>query len=309
MAIQTLYDTEPEKIPLARFSARAWTKQLRIHQWVKNFLVFVPFVVTWQQRSPRDLLHCALVFVAFCFVASAVYIGNDIIDRDRDRSHPTKRFRPIAAGIISVRHGVAVAAVLATAGMGLAASAGFLALGTLLIYLVATIAYSMLIKRLPIADVILLAGLYTVRVIAGCAALVVVPSIWLLLFSVFVFFSLALMKRCADLVSPQPVTAGRGYLVEDAGLLTSLGTGSGLVSVLVLGLYINSLTGGAQYQTPLLLWLLIPTLLFWLSRAWLLTGRGGMSDDPVVFALTDPTSRVTGAVMVVIAVAATVFSL
>jgi 4-hydroxybenzoate polyprenyltransferase/phosphoserine phosphatase len=304
-----LLGMEHERISTRTFSLKTWARQLRLYHWVKNLLVFVPLVVTLGQSNLTDLNRALLVFVAFSLLASASYICNDLSDLDSDRGHAIKRFRPLASGKISIPQALITAAVLAVGAFFIAAIVSPTVVGVLVLYALVTLSYSAYFKKVVIADVIILAGLYTSRVIAGCAALGVIPSIWLLLFSVFIFFSLALMKRCADLVNQGVKLSGRGYVPGDERVLIPLGTSSGIGSVLVLGLYMNSFTAATHYQTPALLWLLVPMLLFWISRAWILTARGKMRDDPVLFAIRDKVSLGTGIGLILITLAATVLSI
>lgn len=301
---------EYEQVRTRTFSLRSWARQLRLHQAVKNLLVFVPVIVTLKERSPTGFAVSSVMFAAFCLLSFAIYIWNDLGDLDADRAHPTKRYRPLASGAIPIPHAMVASVVLAACALVLASSINLMAVGVLLLYLVVTVSYSAYFKRVAIADVIILAGLYTVRVLAGCAALVVRPSVWLILFCVFIFFSLALMKRSAEMANTVEISGnGRGYLPADKEILLTLGVASGVVSVMVFGLYIHSLNAGLQYRAPELLWLAVPVLLFWISRAWLLTNRGNMHDDPVIFAFKDRLSLATGLVMALITVAAMVVPL
>ena len=289
---------------------RAWFRQVRVHQSVKNLLVFVPLLASIRERSWSDIGTVVLVFVAFTALTSAVYIWNDLGDLDADRAHSRKRSRPLAAGSIPIPAALVAAAVFVLVSFAIAIAVGPLVAAALGVYLVGTVLYSAYLKRVLVADVVVLACLYIARVLAGCAALRVVPSLWLVLYCAFLFFSLALMKRCAELDREADVSRNkRGYILADRTMLGALGAASGVASVLVFGLYINSLAADRLYQAPVLLWLIVPLLLYWIARAWLLTNRGWMHDDPVVFALRDRASRVTGVLVIVIALAAVVVQL
>lgn len=279
----------------ARRASVTWAllRAMRPHQWSKNGLLVLPALAAHLPWSWSSAFVLAAGFAAFSALASAVYLLNDIVDRPHDRVHATKRHRPIAAGAVPVTTAIAaVAALVAFATvLSLPLPDGFKAV--LVVYLLATTAYSFVLKKKPIVDVITLAGLYATRVVAG-AALVMVPlSRWFLAFSVFFFFSLALVKRVVELGSVPASSAGgrgRGYLKADLPVLSGLGVGASVVSALVYCLYITSDDVGQLYQRPDALWLGLPLLLYWQARVWLLTGRGRMEEDPVVFALRDRVS-------------------
>jgi 4-hydroxybenzoate polyprenyltransferase/phosphoserine phosphatase len=270
---------------------RDWVRALRLHQWAKNLLLFAPLAASHRLHEPGALAACLIAFLLFGLCASGGYLVNDLLDLDADRAHPRKKERPFAAGRLPLLHGMMVAAVLIVGALALAwlvLPAAFAL--CVLFYLAMTFWYSLALKRIAMVDVLSLAGLYTVRVVAGGAAVAVVPSFWLLAFSMFLFLSLAAAKRYAELRSMldagRNTAAGRGYSVEDLPLLHASGTAAGYLAVLVLALYVNS--GAALlYATPQLMWLLCPLLLYWINRIWLKTFRGQMHDDPVVFALTD----------------------
>lgn len=295
-----------EQITTLTSSPRAWMRELRVHQWTKNLLVFVPLIASLRQRDLSDLANSALMFAAFCLIASAVYIFNDLSDLASDRAHPTKQFRPVASGAIPIPRAVLAAMILAVCAIAVASLIGVVAVGVVMLYAGVTVGYSVYIKKVPIADVVVLAGLYTARIAAGCAALRVLPSIWLLLFSVFIFFSLALMKRCADITQLGEEMIRRGYVPADRPILITLGVASGVASVMAFCLYVSHLIPGTQYLAPWLLWLIVPLLFYWIARVWLLTNRGEMRDDPVVFALMDRVSIGAGISIVLIVCAAAV---
>lgn len=285
-------------------SIQSYLRVLRIHQWLKNLLIFIPFLAGHYYKD-HLLSDAVLAFFAFSFCASGAYILNDLLDLEEDRRHGSKRHRPFASGTIPPAHGLILFPALSLAAFGLS----FLLPGSftliLLSYLALTILYSFSFKQKAVLDIITLAILYTLRILAGSAAINVENSFWMLLFSMFVFFGLAIIKRYTELISLRDSgalqnTRGRGYHVDDLELLSSLGVGSGHVSVLVLALYINDTAIQQRYQSPELLWLACPLLLYWLSRAWIIAHRGGMHDDPVVFAIKDRGSIAIAALMVII---------
>ncbi|MEO5559083.1 MAG: UbiA family prenyltransferase, partial [Dokdonella sp.] len=273
---------------------RDWIRALRLYQWPKNLLVFVPLLAAHLALVPLALTNALLAFCTFCLCASAAYVLNDLLDLDADRQHPRKRLRPFAAGRLPIQAGLIAAPLLTIAAFAFAftLSPGFMLV--LSIYAVTTLAYSLVLKRIAMLDVIALAGLYTVRIVAGAVAVPVELSSWLLAFSMFLFLSLAMVKRYAEIQrvagTEETRVAGRGYGVDDLSLIQSLGTASGYISVLVLAFYINSTKSTQLYRHHQLLWLLAPILLYWISRVWLIARRGNMHDDPVVYALTDKTS-------------------
>jgi 4-hydroxybenzoate polyprenyltransferase len=283
---------------------RSWLKALRLHQWLKNLLVFLPLLTAHLVLVPDALLRSLLAFFSFCLCASGVYLLNDLLDLDADRRHPRKRLRPFAAGALPITAGLVAAPLLTLAAFALALAISKLFALTLAGYYVLTLAYSFAFKRIAMLDTVVLAGLYTVRIIAGTAALRISVSFWLLAFSMFLFLSLAMIKRYTELrgllMAGDSRSAGRSYSVDDLPLVQSLGATSGYLAVLVLALYINSTASELLYRHPRVLWLLCPLLLYWISRAWLIAHRGGMHDDPVVFALTDRISQLLLAIAVVI---------
>lgn len=286
----------------------AWLRALRLHQWLKNLLVFLPLLTAHLLFDTDSVLHTALAFVSFGLCASGVYLLNDLLDLEADRQHPRKRLRPFAAGALPLVSGLAVAPLLTIAAFALALAISPLFALVLAAYYVLTLAYSFALKRIAMLDTVVLAGLYTIRILAGTAALHIGVSFWLLAFSMFLFLSLAMIKRYTELHTllraGEQRSSGRGYAVEDLPLVQSLGGASGYLAVLVLALYINSTASEALYRHPALLWLLCPVLLYWISRAWLIAHRGDMHDDPVVFALTDRTSRLLLAIAVTIIIGA-----
>jgi len=281
----------------------AWVKALRLHQWMKNSLVWVPLLAAHQIGSPELLVHGMLAFLVFGLCASSVYLLNDLLDLPDDRRHPSKRNRPFAAGRLPLADGLLVAPLLlvtAFAGAWLCLPWKFtLALGC---YYLLTVAYSFVLKRAMMVDVIALGALYTLRIVGGAFACGLPLTFWLLAFSMFIFLSLALVKRYAELVEVRrqgkaTKAHGRGYYPGDLEMLSSLGAASGYLAVMVLALYIQDSQTAAMYRHPQWIWLSCPLLLFWVSRTWMLTHRGLMHDDPVVFAMKDKVSLVVGALL------------
>ncbi|TAK76662.1 MAG: UbiA family prenyltransferase [Aquabacterium sp.] len=279
---------------------KALVRALRPQQWLKNLLVFLPLLPLAKAagvQMPHMLLQCLLAFVAFSLCASAVYVVNDLSDLPSDRAHPRKRKRPFASGAASAVHGILAVPLLLAVAFAIAASVSWLFTTVLFIYLVITTAYTFLLKRYALIDVLTLAGLYTIRVIGGAAAIAVVPSFWILAFSMFVFYSLALAKRYAELDTMRALNRegakGRGYHVADISAVQLMGISSGLLSVLVMALYINSPEILTRYRHPQWLWGVCPLLMLWVSRVWLKAARSEMTDDPLVFAVKDKMSRLT----------------
>jgi 4-hydroxybenzoate polyprenyltransferase len=273
---------------------RPYLEAMRPHQWLKNLLVLVPLLAAHKVGDLEALSEAAVAFLAFCACTSSAYLLNDLMDLPADRRHPRKRHRPFAAGTASIIHG----ALLSAALLGVAAALGlFLPLEFLAAlggYYVTTFAYSVRLKQTPLLDVLVLAGLYTLRIIAGGAAVSIMPSFWLLAFSMFLFLSLAMVKRYAELLELEKEglmsERGRGYQTVDLAILASLGGASGYLAVLVLALYINSDAVRTLYARPQAIWLLCPLLLYWVSRVWLAAQRNKMHDDPLLFALRDSVS-------------------
>lgn len=271
-----------------------WLRALRPHQWAKNFLLFLPGLAAHLRPSTRIGVQLGLAFLSFSLLASAVYLLNDLVDQPHDRLHPTKRHRPIAAGELSRQSALVGAFVLVIAAIAMARWLPQSFQLMLLLYLVTTISYSLLLKRLAIADVLALATLYAMRIVAGAAAVEVPLSQWFLAFSIFLFLSLALVKRVVELQDKIPGDAsampGRGYVASDVPLLAALGQASAVASALVYCLYITGEDVRRLYTHPELLLAGLPVLLYWMSRVWLLTGRRAMHEDPVMFSLRDPVS-------------------
>lgn len=280
----------------ARSRVAVWREALRIHQWIKNVLMFVPLLLAHEFLDLQKLVPLLLGFVAFNLCASSVYLLNDLLDLAADRGHPRKRLRPFAAAELPLEHGLVAIPLLLAASFAIALEAGAAFAAVLAFYYVLTLAYSLDLKRRELIDVFTLASLYTLRIVAGAAAASVVISPWLLGFSIFIFLSLAIVKRVAELESGRERgatrLAGRGYRLDDLAMLRSLGVAAGYASVVVLALYVSAPDSRALYPHHQLLWLFAPLVLYWISRIWLVTHRGEMHDDPIVFATRDPQSRI-----------------
>jgi 4-hydroxybenzoate polyprenyltransferase len=273
-------------------------RALRPHQWAKNLLVLVPLATAHRLGVPGALGADVLAIVAFCLCASSVYVLNDLLDLEADRAHPRKCARPFASGSLPLATGFALFPALLICGSLLAAFLPARFQIALALYYALTCGYSFVLKRFLLVDAVALAGLYTLRIIAGAGAAGVALSFWLLLFSVFLFLSLAFVKRYAELDAlrrQQRLQAlGRGYRVEDLAVLQSFGTAAGYLSVLVLALYINSPEIQPLYHRPKAIWMLCVLMLYWISRVWMTAHRGSMHDDPVVYALRDRVSLAIG---------------
>ncbi len=282
---------------------KTFLKAIRAHQWAKNTLLFVPMLLG-HVATLHNTLVAALAFLSFSLVASSTYIMNDLLDIEADRRHPRKRYRPFASGNLSAAAGLLIVIVFLLAA---AVGSRFLPLpftAWLALYFVSTLAYSLSFKKLVLVDVIILSGLYTLRILAGGAATSVPISPWLTAFAIFLFLSLSMVKRFSELqttrASGTTPSNGRGYQLGDIEQLRSFGTASGYASVVVLALYISSPMVMTLYRHPERVWLMTPLLILWISRVWLLASRGELDEDPVVFALTDRTSLVIGALTVFI---------
>jgi len=279
-------------------TSRSWGsyfKALRPHQWLKNILIFVPMLAAHKLDLSSFLSSC-LAFVAFSLIASSVYVVNDLLDLSSDRAHPRKRSRPFASGATPITHGIQIAIICLLIGFAIATFLGSIFLIVIVAYYMTTLAYSLVFKRKIIIDICVLAGLYTMRIFAGGAALGIDLSIWLLAFSFFFFLSLAAVKRQAELVDlaerKEIKISGRAYETHDLPIIAMISVASGYISVLVMMLYINSPNVTVLYQTPEILWGICCILLYWLTRTMMLTHRGKMHDDPVIFAATDRISQI-----------------
>lgn len=290
--------------------AGAFMRLLRPIQWVKNGLLFVPLILSHQVRDGERLTHVVIAFTAFCFGASAAYVLNDWRDAAEDQRHPIKRRRPIASGQVPAAAAPVLAGILLAGSFALAApllDGRFVLL--LAVYFALTVAYSFYLKRKLLVDVFVLAGLYTLRIMAGGAAAAVVVSPWLAAFAIFFFLSLAFAKRYAelrDLVDQADgPTHSRSYRRSDLGVIESVGPASGYMAVLVMALYINSDAVTKLYRAPWLLWLLCPLVLYWITRVWFFAQRGALSEDPVTFAVKDHVTWIAVAMGAMILASAT----
>ncbi|WP_439533388.1 UbiA family prenyltransferase [Polymorphobacter sp.] len=294
-----------EIVPVERGSLKTWLKALRVHQYAKNMLVFVPLIVG-QHLGAQDLGRALLAFIAFSLCASSVYIINDLVDLSSDRRHRSKKRRPFAAGTLALRQGAIAAPLLLLASFAVAIAVSPVFLGVLIVYFALTTAYSFSLKRKMIVDVVALAMLYTIRVVGGAAAISVTPSEWLLAFSMFMFTSLALIKRYVELAAllddSRPDPSNRNYKVADLPIVAALAAASGFNAVTVFALYVTSPKVQTLYRHPELLWVICPILMYWIARALMMAHRRHLDDDPIVFALKDKVSRITaitiGAVLV-----------
>ncbi len=307
VAAETFHDRAP--------LVKSWLRAIRLHQWAKNTLIFVPLLLA-HAWNPGTFAGAGTAFLSFGLCASGTYIINDLLDLEADRRHPRKRRRPFASGDLSAISGVVMVALLLIVSVLLALALPHIVaavpggaallkpysfLGWLGLYTATTLTYSLFLKRKLLLDVFVLSGLYTVRILAGSAATGVPVSAWLAGFSVFFFLSLAFVKRFSELEGLRErggsVTNGRGYFVSDLEQLRALGTGAAYAAVVVLTLYINNAETNLLYQHPARLWMAVIVLLLWLSQVWMLASRGQMHDDPVVFAITDKRSLLLGVLM------------
>jgi 4-hydroxybenzoate polyprenyltransferase len=289
-----------EAMPAPKPTLKTYVKMLRVHQWLKNSLVTVPMVLSHEYFNVGMIWACVVAFVSFSAVASAIYIVNDFFDLALDRKHPTKRNRPFASGALSIPFGLGAIVVLLAIGIAAGCLLPIEFLGVLAGYIVVTTAYSLSFKRMLLVDVLTLAGLYTIRVLAGAAATGVDVSFWLLAFSIFFFLSLALVKRFVELrTTAIPVgerIAGRGYRTEDQEIVAQAGMASAFSSALVLALYMDSVSVRELYPHPWLVWPLAPVVLYLTMRVWILARRDEMHDDPVVFIIRDWRSQIVVAI-------------
>jgi len=307
-------------------SLKVWLRAIRLHQWAKNTLIFLPLLLA-HVRAVGPVVAALLAFLSFGLAASATYLFNDLLDLEADRHHPRKHSRPFAAGDLSPIAGAATILLFLAASLSLALllpriltelSPRFPWNGQgqfvewLALYAIATSAYSLRLKRMALVDVIVLACLYTIRILAGSAAAGVMVSPWLAAFGIFFFLSLAFVKRFSELESASlrgeapdgTAVKGRGYRISDLEQMRSFGTASGYASVVVFALYIGNVVAQNLYSHYERLWLLVPVLLLWLSRLWLKASRGELHEDPVVYAITDKRSLLLGVIVVAIVLSA-----
>lgn len=279
---------------------------IRPYQWTKNILLVLPLALAHKIDDPAKLHSTLWALAAFCLAASAGYVANDLFDREHDKIHPTKQKRPIASGSVSpFMASMLILTLLAGAAVIVKFTLSAKFAGLLGIYLAITLAYSMYLKSRLIVDVIVLAGLYTLRLIAGGVAADVPVTPWLMSLSMFLFLSLAFAKRYAELlingVENEPV-AGRSYSLDDLHMIESVGPTSGYMAVLILMMYIadGASKGSALYRKPEILWLVCPVFLYWITRVWFFVRRKAIGDDPVLFAIKDPKSWIAGGLCVLI---------
>jgi 4-hydroxybenzoate polyprenyltransferase len=289
---------------------RAILQELRLQQWMKNMLLFAPVFLAHKVADLAKVRAGAVAFIVFSLCASATYVVNDLLDIEADRRHPLKRHRPFASGRLPFSMGPPLAFLLVVSGVTLSIlMLSWTFLAALGVYLIGTLTYSFWLKRIVLLDVLLLSGMYTLRLIAGGVATAAPVSEWLLLFSMFFFTSLALVKRYAELArldsEGEETSAGRGYLVSDLGFVEQLGATCGYLAVLVFALYISGDTVKQFYVHLWALWVICPLLFYWVSRLWLLARRRALIEDPVVFALKDRVSLGIGALTVLLVIIAT----
>jgi 4-hydroxybenzoate polyprenyltransferase len=267
---------------------------MRPHQWVKNILVFAPLMLSYKFLNTELIIYAFLAFAAFSLTASGLYIINDLLDIEADKAHPIKRNRPFAAGRLSKNWGIGQSVVVLILAFGIASYLNTQFLATLFIYAILSAAYSFKLKKVVLLDVSILAVLYTLRIIAGTFATSLDLSYWLIVFSIFIFTSLAMVKRVSELynlkIQGKEEVGGRGYTVQDHEIMSALGSSSGFVSVLVLALYIHDPITVQRYTHPEWLWIIVPSILYWIGRVWIIAHRGQMNEDPVIFAVHDKVS-------------------
>lgn len=287
---------------------KIWIKALRLHQWAKNFLVFLPALMAHRIAEPALIQHLFLAFISLSLSASSIYLLNDLLDLEADRQHSRKKQRPLASGTFSIKKAIFLIPIFLVISYSIALSSLPLPFFfALFVYLLLTSLYSFALKQKIIIDVILLAALYTFRVIAGAVAVNILVSSWLLAFSMFFFLSLALMKRYSELLmmhADVDQIPGRGYVRFDAETTMASGIASGQLSLLVFALFMNSAHMQELYGKPKLLWFVIPVLFYWLTRMWMIAHRGEMVEDPIVFTIKDRTSYVVLLLITLIMLAA-----
>jgi len=266
-------------------------KSIRMYQWVKNSLIFVPLLMSQQFNNIDNVLNVIIAFLSFSFLASATYIVNDLIDIPNDREHIRKKNRPLASGNLSIPIAILLAIILFSSSFVIAFNVNLAFIYGLIFYLLLTLLYSFKLKSYILMDAISLSMLYTTRIFVGALVINIMPSVWLIAFSMFMFLSLALVKRCSELqtlaLENKNRTPGRDYTVSDTYVLASMGVTSGFVSILVVALYLNDVESISQYSYPEVLWLVCPLLLYWIGRMWVKTFRDEMHDDPIVFTIKD----------------------
>ena len=282
-------------------------KAIRMHQWAKNLLVFVPVILSHNYTDLILFKQSIIAFFGFSFTASSVYILNDLSDLDADRVHRRKKHRPIPSGDLSPIHALLVTFVFVLAAASLSTLLSLKFIGVLFVYFLITSLYSFRLKKIAILDVVLLAVLFTIRLLAGHFAINIEVSPWLLTFSIFIFSSLACLKRSTELREKLPAkgaVVGRGYSADDYTIINQIGINTGIIATLVMTLYLNSDAVVKLYSSPECLWLICPLLIFWIGRLWLLGNRGLVHEDPVVFVIKDKVSLFIGLICVVLVVIA-----
>jgi 4-hydroxybenzoate polyprenyltransferase len=283
-----------------------YCKQLRLHQWSKNFLVFIPVLMSHQFLDTQQMLNALLAFICFGLVASSIYLMNDIMDLHQDRRHPTKSRRPFASGAIPVSHGLMLFPLLVGTALFIASQLPPMFGITMAIYFALNLAYTFYLKRKLLVDVLALSGAYTLRILAGNAAGPIEISNWLLAFSMFLFLSLALVKRYVELdtvESEKPDekrVMGRGYRKADLDMLSQLGVASGFAAVIVLALFVEGAGKSGLYTHRELIWLVCPIVLYIIGRIWVLAKRRELPDDPIFFIITDWRSHLMGAIVALV---------
>ncbi len=301
---------QPASAPRSKRSPKAYAKALRLHQWSKNILIFTPLVMSHRLLELEPLANTIIAFIAFSLLASAIYVLNDLLDLPQDRMHPVKRNRPFASGTLPIGDGLALIPLLVLTSLVLGALLPPLFLVTLAAYGGLNLAYSLYLKRKLLVDVLALAGAYILRILAGNAAGPVEMSHWLLAFALFLFFSLALVKRYVELDTVEVATKdekrvmGRGYRRTDLDMVSQLGVASAFSAVLVLALYVNDAKSVGLYHMPELIWLVVPIVLYVMGRIWVLAKRAELPDDPVLFIIKDWRSHLMGAVVAIILIIA-----
>ena len=297
------------EFPPKKIGIKTWARALRVHQWVKNFLLFVPLLTAFEFLDIFKICSVSFAFFAYSFVASGTYILNDLWDLKADRVHTSKRSRPFACGEIPIINGIFVVGVLFIVALVIALYISTAFTTVLITYFLLTTAYSLFFKQHVIVDIIMLSLLYTLRIIAGVTVIQVSIRSWLLAFSMFIFLSLALIKRCAELVSiekieQKKVISGRDYKPSDLVVLWPLGVGASLSAIVVFGLFISAPETQQKYASPELLWCSAISIMYWLGRMWIKTSRGEMHDDPIVYVIEDDVSYVLLLATIVITVLA-----
>lgn len=290
-------------------SISAFVKSLRPHQWIKNILIFIPMLLAGKAGDSSVWLNSLLGFIGFTLVAASMYLVNDVRDLPLDRLHWSKKNRPIARGDLSVTAALTGAVLGILAGFACTLMTGFAAFAVAFSYMALNAAYSLQFREIAIFDVLVLASLYTLRLVFGVYVASVTLSPWLLVFSMFIFTSLCFAKRHTEIEKQrghgETINAGRGYVIADAPFILAFGIASAAGAVLIMILYLIEEAFNADfYSNPIWLWCLPPILFLWLGRIWLFAGRNKLDDDPIRFAISDKTSLALGGAMVIAFLAA-----